>query len=80
MAAHRHFQRTPTGGRWAPTFTDETFIKTVETLGHGTPRRIANEIGCSIPLAQIRLKTLKAAGFIDGELISHSWVYRRTVQ
>ncbi|MCK4822932.1 transcriptional regulator [bacterium] len=80
MAAHRHYKRNSCGGRWAPAFSDESFIKTVETLGHGTPRRIAHEIGCSIPLAQIRLKKLNAAGSIDGELIGHSWVYRKCEQ
>ena len=61
-------------------FTDETFIKAVETIGLGTPRQISEKVGCSMPLAQMRLKKLKSDGSIDGELIGHSWVYRKCEQ
>ena len=60
--------------------TDDAFIKAVGVLGHGTPRQVSKLIGCSMALAQSRLKKLKSDGSIDGELIGHSWVYRKCEQ
>jgi len=60
--------------------TDDAFIKAVRIIGHGTPRQVSKLIGCSMSLAQSRLKKLKSDGSIDGELIGHSWVYRKCEQ
>ena len=74
--AHRHFIRTEKGGRWSPSFTDTQFINTlgpVEKLMSCV--KVAGAVGCSVPLAQKRLKALHTAGQIAGEKQGHMWMY-----
>lgn len=76
MTAHRHFKRTEKGGRWAPSFSNEQFINTLGLKNKFMScRKVAEEIGCSLPLAQKRLKDLHAAGKIAGEKQGHMWLY-----
>ena len=74
--AHRHYVRTEKGGRWSPSFTDAQFINTLGPIEKQmTCRQIAKQVGCSVPLAQIRLKKLHTADEIIGIKAGHTWLY-----
>lgn len=78
MTAHRHYERTEKGGRWAPSFSNEQFINTLGSINKlMSCRKVATEIGCSVPLAQKRLKDLHNSGKITGKKCGNTWVYWR---
>lgn len=75
--AYRYYEKEQYGGKWKPAYSNDDFIKAVSKIEHATPRRICEMIGCSMALAQMRLKKLRIADLIDGELVGHNWIYKK---
>jgi CTP-dependent riboflavin kinase len=62
-------------GQYIEKYSDEAFLKAVDSIPVASTQNVADEVGCSYDLAYRRLKQLEQDGHVEHDGVGRSFIW-----